>query len=188
MDLKQQLLDLGIKIQDIPPVQPTKEVPPIKYSDNQKLIDAKRAELELRKLEMEIEKLNAPNTSMDYFKEMLQLQQQHFTQLLTMQKEQSNLLLEIEKLKLGGETDDGMAFMLDIIKPILPQILAKKMESKDDKKGVTMNKEEYIKQIKEGKITLEQAWEDFKMELPTYAEKMTLEQFKEQYEKIKNGN
>ena len=151
------------------------------------VIENKRAELELKKLEIEIKKLETPNTSMDYFKEMLQLQQQHFNQLLTMQKDQSNLLLEIEKLKLGSDGEDNLGLLLDIVKPLLPQILAKHNTPQEDKKGVTMNREQYLAKIKSGEIDVKMAWEDFQLELPDMAKNMTFEQFTEQFKKIKDG-
>jgi hypothetical protein len=158
-------------------------------SDNQKMISDKRAELELRKLEIEIAKLEQPTTNIDYFKQMLDLQQSHFNQLMEMQKGQHNLQLELEKLKLGGEGgDDSMLFMLDMIKPILPQILAKKgiavpIEGEKPK----MNKEQYLEKIRDGTITPEMGFEDFKMEFPDLAKNMTFEQFKVQFENVKKN-
>lgn len=149
-------------------------------------IDEKRAALELRKLDIEIEKLNSPNTSIDYFKQMLDLQQQHFNQLLSMQKEQSNLMLEIEKLKLGGDSEDSTMLMLDMIKPILPQILGRVAPANNEKEVVTMNKEQYLAKIRAGEIDEVQAWEDFKLELPKLAEKMTFEEFKIKFNELKN--
>lgn len=149
-------------------------------------IEDKRAALELRKLDIEIAKLDTPNTSIDYFKQMLDLQQQHFNQLLSMQKEQSNLMLEIEKLKLGGDNDDSTMLMLDMIKPILPQIMGRVAPANNEKEVQTMNKEQYLKKIRAGEIDVNQAWEDFKLELPRLAEKMTLAEFTVKFEELKN--
>ena len=159
-------------------------------SDYEKTINDKRAELELKKLEIEIQRLEKPNTSIDYFDKMLSLQQSHFNQLLEMQKGQSNLMIEIEKLKLGGESDDSIFMMLDMIKPILPQLLAKKgitpaLEGLGDKK--TMNREEYLAKMKDGSITPEMGFEDFKLEFPDLAKNMTFDQFKVQFEKVKQN-
>jgi len=181
MDKEQLLLEAGLVSK---PSLPPASKRDYKYASNEKVIEQKRAELELRKLEIEIEKLNAPNTSIDYFKEMLSLQQQHFNQLLTMQKEQGNLMLEIEKLKFGGESDDSMLYLLDLVKPILPQILAKTNITKGEEKP-KMNKEEYVKAMQDGKISPAQGWEDFKMEFPELAANMTFEQFIVQFNKIK---
>ena len=181
--------------------------PPKEKSVFTKTIDEKRAELELRKIEIEIEKLNAPNTSIDYFQKMLDLQQQHFNQLLNMQQQQSNLMLEIEKLKMGGESEDSMVYFLEMLKPILPSIMDKINNTKSVKspevlktgtgdntppnisptneKGEKVNAEDYKQRIRDGKVSLEQAWIDFKKELPKYAEAMGFEQFKIEYEKIK---
>jgi hypothetical protein len=155
---------------------------PTPYTDT---IAQKREELELKKLEIEIAKLSAPNTSVDYFKQMLDLQQNHFNQLLEMSKQHSSLQLEIEKLKMGGDSEDS--YLLDMIAPILPQILNqnKAVTPIEGDKKPKMNKEEYVKAVQEGKISLEQAYEDFKTEFPNY--NMTLEQFKPQFEKVKSG-
>lgn len=187
---KQTGIDLSRQI-DVPAFTTADKYQPIP-SDKQKEISDKRAELEMRKLEIEIEKLEKPTTSIDYFQQMLSMQQQHFNQLLEMQKSQSNLMIEIEKLKLGGEggeSDDSMFMLLDMIKPILPQLLAKKdikipsTEGQGDKK--TMNREEYLAKMRNGEITPQMGWEDFKLEFPELASKMTYEQFTIQFEKVK---
>lgn len=157
-------------------------------SDYQKDINDKRAELELKKLEIEIAKLEQPNTSVDYFKQMLDLQQSHFNQLLAMQKDHSNLMVEMEKLKMGGESDDSMLFMLDMIKPILPQLLAKKgIAVPTEGEKPKLNKEQYLEKIRDGSITPEMGFEDFKMEFPDLAKNMTFEQFKVQFENVKKN-
>jgi hypothetical protein len=157
-------------------------------SDYQKSINEKRAELEIKKLEIELENLSKPNTSIDYFKQMLDLQQNHFNQLLTMQKEQQTLMLEIEKLKMGGESDDSMLYMLDIIKPILPSLLAKKgIDVPTQGEKPKLNKEQYLEKIRDGTITPEMGYEDFKLEFPDLAKNMTFEQFKVQFENVKKN-
>lgn len=93
-------------------------------------IAKKRQELELKKLEIELSKLEKPDTSVDYYSKMLELQQNHFKQVLEMQKEQGNLKLEIEKLKLEdvGDSDDFMPLIKSLL-PLLPSILANKNQT-----------------------------------------------------------
>jgi hypothetical protein len=90
-------------------------------------IAKKREELELKKLEIELSKLEKPDTSIDYYSKMLELQQQHFQQVLQMSQEQGNLKLEIEKLKLmeTSDSDDFMPLVKSLL-PLLPSILANK--------------------------------------------------------------
>jgi hypothetical protein len=125
-------------------VEPTaRTVAPVQavvYDDG--AIAKKRQELELKKLEIELSKLEKPDTSVDYYSKMLELQQNHFKQVLEMQKEQGNLKLEIEKLKLEdvSDSDDFMPLIKSLL-PLLPSILANKnqtpqVKTKNDYGGV----------------------------------------------------
>lgn len=125
-------------------VEPTiKSVAPVQsviFDDG--AIAKKRQELELKKLEIELSKLEKPDTSVDYYSKMLELQQNHFKQVLEMQKEQGNLKLEIEKLKLEdvSDSDDFMPLIKSLL-PLLPSILANKnqtpqVKTKNDYGGV----------------------------------------------------
>lgn len=125
-------------------VEPTaRTVAPVQavvYDDG--AIAKKRQELELKKLEIELSKLEKPDTSVDYYSKMLELQQNHFKQVLEMQKEQGALKLEIEKLKLEdvGDSDDFMPLIKSLL-PLLPSILANKnqtpqVNTKSNKGGV----------------------------------------------------
>jgi len=176
---------LGLSPRSPEPVVPKQEFS--KYAGD--IIEEKRAELELKKLEIEIQKLETPNTSVDYFKEMLALQQNHYIQLLAMQRQQSELMLEIEKLKLTGG-DDELSYWMEILEPIIPMLLNKQQPGQQQTKEVNdmdkIKKEKYIRLIKEGVISVEDAYKDFNMEMPQLAAKITFEQFKEQFEKIKN--
>lgn len=185
-------------------------------------IAKKREELELKKLEIELSKLEKPDTSIDYYSKMLELQQQHFQQVLQMSQEQGNLKLEIEKLKLM-ETSDGDDFMplVKSLLPLLPSILAAKnqipasknlnsndagaksaavkspaaasnQETKKEETQMEITKnttagelQEYIDAIRNGEITYEEAYEDFKGS--PYANMMTEEQFKAKFEQILKG-
>ena len=152
------------------------------YSENKKIIDDKRAELELKKLEIEIEKLSTPNTNIDYFKQMLDLQQNHFNQLLEMEKRHGSLQLEIEKLKLGSDDgDDTILSMMEMFKPMLPQLLNKGVEKPK------MDKEQYLSKMRDGSITPEMGYDDFKMEFPDLAKNMSFDTFKLQFENIKTN-
>jgi hypothetical protein len=102
-------------------------------------IAKKREELELKKLEIEIAKLEKPDTNIDYFQKMLELQGTHFKQLLEMQKQHSGLMLEIEKLKFG-EGSDEMAW-LEMLEPYLPKIFG--TQQQPDAWGNTNNPYQY---------------------------------------------
>jgi hypothetical protein len=165
-------------------------LPEPKYSENKRIIDDKRAELELKKLEIEIEKLSSPNTSVDYFKQMLELQANHNKSLLEMQKQQFDIKLELEKMKLlseGGGDDDLMG---QLIQPLIPQLLNSKLmkggEVTPEKPKMDLN--EYAKAIQEGKITEVMAYEDFKLERPDLAKLTPYEVFKRNFDYMKaNG-
>ena len=86
-----------------------------------------RERLELRKLQIELDKLEKPDTSVDYYSKMLELQKESFSQQMEMIKQQTDLKLEIEKLKLMGESDsDNMLPYLQMLAPLLPSIIANK--------------------------------------------------------------
>jgi len=150
----------------------------------QRTIDEKRAELELRKLEIEIAKLEKPDTRADYWDKMLELQEKNHARDIAYQKELMDLKLEIAKLQIGGESDDSMLYMLDMIKPILPQVL-EKFNKKEEKPK--LNQEQYLTKMRDGTITPEMGFEDFKMQFPEIAKNMTLEQFKVQFENVKKN-
>ena len=152
------------------------------YSENRRLIDDKKAELELKKLEIELNRLEQPSTNIDYFKQMLDLQQSHFNQLLEMEKRHGSLQIEIEKLKLGNDDgDDTILSMMEMFKPMLPQLLNKGVEKPK------MDKEQYLAKMRDGSITPEMGYEDFKMEFPDLAKNMTFDNFKLQFENIKTN-
>jgi len=108
-------------------------------------VELMRQQLEVRKLQIELEKLEKPDTSIDYYSKMLELQEKNFQAQLEMAKQQGDLKLQIETLKLQevGGSDDFM----DIIKPLMPLLpqllkaktqtpqLPQKIEVTEDKKG-----------------------------------------------------
>jgi hypothetical protein len=192
-----------------------------KYSENRRLIDDKKAELELKKIEIELENLKKPDTKIDYFEKMLQIQSENNKQIMAMMEKNFQTQLEIEKLKLSNDGDD-FSWLKDLL-PLLPSILKKEAVSPvlnpnesntaltidENAKKVAMkggnmlnikNKnqkeldekqsksiEDYKKDIQSGVLKEEQAYEDFKKELPQYAKAITKENFHEYFMKIKRG-
>lgn len=190
-------------------VGPKEKEDEFKYAENRRAIDEKRAELELKKLDIEIENLKKPDTKVDYFEKMLSLQQTNFSQMLEMQKSQMTLQLEIEKLKIG-EGGEDLSWLKDLI-PYLPQILKKqetpqsppnysaekplqsptikeKKKVKSKQGGEKMDKLEVYKQkIRKGEISEEQALKDFKKQEPLKSKLISKEEFHKIFEDIKAG-
>jgi hypothetical protein len=171
-----------------------------------------RERLEVKKLEIELSKLEKPDTSIDYYSKMLELQEKNFTQLLDMTKQQSVLQLEIEKLKLMGDGEsDSMLPYIQMLAPLLPAILknspplvksnTKDKESKGEsglaappeiqnQGGQEMTAPETLKEleeyklaIKRGEISLEEAYTDF-LATP-WSSSMTKEQFSIRFDELK---
>lgn len=211
-----ELIKYGLK-ESTPPATPPKEKREYKQTEILKIIEAKRADLEMLKIDKEIERLNKPDTNIDYYGKMLEIQakqgeivlqqQKHFAeQQLTSQKQMFEVQLELERMKLGNEGGDYMNSFIDILKPLLPVLLAgggkgspgaqsaPTMANSEKLKGGkprSMNKEakkEYLRQIQAGKITLQLAYEDFKKEAPKHAEVVTIERFADFYNKLKNND
>ena len=172
-----------------------------------------RQRLELKKLEIEISKLEKPDTSIDYYSKMLELQEKNFAKQMEMAQQQGNLQLEIEKLKLGSGEDDSIMPYLQMLAPLLPEILKNKKQTPvkttltDDTGAKTEGQkpsevqkelpevedmevpttagelEEYKKEIRNGNITFEEAYKDF-LTTP-FASAITKEKFQQEFEKIK---
>ena len=110
-------------------------------------VSVMREQLEIKKLQIELDKLEKPDTSIDYYAKMLEMQKENFKTQLEMATQQGDLKLEIEKLKLvevGGSDD-----MMDIIKPLLPllpQLIKAKTQTPEIPKsnGVTEEKKEGV--------------------------------------------
>ena len=169
-------------------------------------LDRKRTELEILKIEREMDRLTAPpepDTKMDLWYKMLEQQQQHFNQLLEMNKQHNELKLEIERLKIGGESDDNTLMWLEMLKPFMPVIASKMANtsavnsvSPDTNTASTSNvtrdtnaeteQERYTRAIKDGTITEEMAWNDFKTAFPNDTS-MTRKEFNKRFKEIK-GN
>lgn len=177
-------------------------------------INKKREELELLRLEADIEKIKKPDTSVDYYakmleiqekqaKQQLEMQEKHYTSMMQMQNQQMNLQLELEKLKLGSGDDMGDDFLKQLL-PILPTLIKKRAEQKQSegqttappakiekeaervKKPTKAQLEEYKLKIRVGEISLEQFAKDAR-EHYAIARAASDEQIKEQYDKIKNA-
>lgn len=175
-----------------------KEKPQTAVYSGSELIQKKKEELDLRRLEIEIERLQKPDTSIDYYSKMLELQKESFKAQLDMIAQQSQLKIEIEKLKLGDKGSDFAEEFLYGLLPLLPEIV-KQNQAKKAKEGQEMNAkkainlmnakevEEYKLKIKAGAVSLDEAWEDFQKSMPQMKGKITKEQFSVEYEKIKNS-
>lgn len=189
-------------------VKPEPEVKPITSQD----VERKRSELEALRLDVEIEKLRRPDTSVDYYGKMLELQERHNQQLLEMQKNQFNIQLELEKMRIGTPSEeDGFGDILESLKPMLPLIAEGMKKHNNQKEGLgsksplhpepssdknkkektkTMDENEtlesYKQKIREGKITEEQAWIDFQEQVPpVIVKQMGYSGFKANFDKVK---
>lgn len=185
--------------------------PPSKETPRSKKIEDKREELELARLDKELENLktNAPNKEADYFRQLLEMQEKHFKQLLEINKEQMTLKLEIEQLKLGEpEGDSEMAeleMFMQMLKPkdaitgsqgsyfapvdVIPQPT---QDNSREEAQIEINTKEdlevYKEKIRKGEISEEQAYQDFlaNPHVPKYLKKAPRKTFKVEFEKIKN--
>jgi len=170
-------------------------------------IERKRGELELKKLQIEIDRLEKPNTSIDYFQKMLELQQLHFNQQIQMVQQQNDLKLEIEKLKLMGDgNSDSMLPYLQMLAPLIPELMKKQKQQKTtgstgstglkseekaeevqevekEDRNQIQDLEEYKAAIKRGEISFEEAYEDF-LQTP-WKNSLTKEQFKAKYDELR---
>jgi len=207
MDATEYLKEFGVSPDPVTDKAPTMMI------DNS--VEKMRQQLELKKLQIEIDKLEKPDTSVDYYSKMLELQKENFKTQLEMSIQQGNLRLEIEKLKLveSGGGDDFMELLKPLL-PLLPQLLKaktpQKLSSDEDKTpgditspGVKVEQviqggnmevtkdttagelQEYVEAIKKGEISYEEALEDFKAS--PYANILTDEQFKAKFDKIREG-
>jgi hypothetical protein len=153
-----------------------------------------RERLEVRRLQIELDKLEKPDTSIDYYSKMLELQEKAFNAQIAMVQKQAELKVEIEKLKIAQEQGSGdfaEEFMYSLM-PLLPELL-KKQPQQEQKKEVSTEMlnaqqlEEYKLKIRSGAISFEQAYADFKANYPQLVNRLTEDQFKTEFEKIKNG-
>jgi radical SAM/Cys-rich protein len=124
-----------------------------------------------------------------------------FNQMLEMNKNQNNLMLEIEKLKLGNDTnnDDNLGYLLEILEPHIPQIInnlnkknvniPQKEPINTPKEVLHMDKETLIKIIKEGKISKDDLYIQLMNDetIPSIYKKITKDEFSKIYDDIKNS-
>lgn len=172
-------------------------------------IERKRSELELKKLQIEIDRLEKPNTSMDYFQKMLELQAQHNKEFMVMQQENFKVQLELERLKNSGD-DDGMSWIKDLL-PLLPELIKQKKNQQplNTREAVTkegavnsaplQNQEEapmqtpttkaeldeYKDAVRRGEISFEEAYEDF-LATP-YGKLLSKDAFQKKFDAVKAG-
>jgi len=181
---------------------------------NNDSVEKMRQQLELKKLQIEIDKLEKPDTSIDYYSKMLELQKENFKTQLDMATQQGDLKLEIEKLKLiGSDGGDDFMEMIKPIIPLLPQILKQKTPQKlnsdevkpqENKTSPAVKVEQVVKGGEEVEITKETTAGELKeyieaikngeisyaealedFKASPYANVLTDEQFKEKFDKIK---
>ena len=171
-------------------------------------IRKKKEELELKKLEIEISKLSTPTTSVDYFQQLINMQNANFQQLLSMQTKQHETDLKLARLEAGGE--DGNDWIMDLL-PMLPEILKARTAAPQsaapqvapqitpppfaqiEKEGNNMkipNAAEiaiYKAKIKAGEISAEEFYNDAVASYPDLAKKVSKETILAEYEKFKNS-
>jgi len=210
--------------------EPPKEKTAV-YAENRRSLDDMRTELEMKKIQMEIAKLERPDTSLDYWGKMLEITNQNHAQQMKMMEMMYSQKLELEKLKLSSDGDgDYLITFVEMLKPYIPQIINKMNNSQpaqgydtsqpsptgvytspqpstvvtENKNGELrntelavpvepspttqeMNIEAYKERIRKGEVDFETAYEDFQRELPDYALQITKEQFRTQFNRIKDG-
>jgi len=175
-------------------------------------VHRKREQLEIARMEAELNALKTPpiDTKLDYFQKMLELQQQHNKEVLELQKSKFETQLELAKLQEGAETD-WSGELIQLMMPMLPSILANFKQNTQQAaqtplvpevtpqqtgsdaavetvKGEEMGFVQELKaKLKSGKLTTEQAYEDFKKEAPEYAKFVNKEQFTVFIEKLKQS-
>lgn len=92
-----------------------------------------RERLEVRRLEIELQKLEKPDTSIDYYSKMLELQKESFKAQLEMLTQQQNLKIELEKLKISqemGQQGDIFEDLITGLLPLLPELIKKSKNNK----------------------------------------------------------
>jgi len=189
-----------------PKESPSPATPPKEYTtpnaiksveDARATLEAKKAELEIKRLEKELERLDKPDTSLDYYGKMLELQSAHNQTLLSMQKSNFDVQLELEKLKVSKNDvgDFGEEFLYSLI-PLLPELIKHRGDKKEvpkETEGVksmpkipTAEQMEEIKtKIKSGELTEDQFIQDAITAFPNL--KDNVQKIKEEYFKLKNG-
>jgi len=203
------------KIEDTAVKSPSASLPLTKnLAQKREELEIAKLEYEMKKLAKDEEKLNTAvqNGGFDIMA-LLKLQGDHFLQISGLQSENYATKLELERIKaVGGDGGNETLAYLEMLSPHIPKIIdalkspntqggspsatskgsEKKggssphsKEKKEEKKEMS-ELEEYKEKIRKGEITEEQAYENFKIKLPTYAKGTTKEMFHERFEAIKN--
>lgn len=158
-------------------------------------LENKRAELEMIKLQKEIERLDnpKPDTSIDYYAKLIEIQNQHHKEMLQLQKNAFEKQLEIEKLRFSDGEEDDLSGITDLLLPLIkarieqPQQI--RAETPIQPNMFIENKiQEFIEGIKTGKILEPEAWEKYQKYqefIPREFQGLTREQFSEEFAKLK---
>lgn len=182
----------------------TKEMPPVnppKKIDGE-AVEKKQQELTLKKLDIELKALDTPNTGMDIWKQMLEMQDKHHKETLELLNDKFDAKLEALESSLnnssGNETDDLMEW-LKIIQTfkqpqqqnpvdnsalqtpqngIIPPINTQQGGEKVDSKKI-------ISLIKSGMITEAQAWAYLSAQEPLFQKMFSEKEFHKLFEKLK---
>lgn len=196
------LVEIEQQPQNITPQTSSSRVSSISALDT---LEARRLELEIKRTETEIERLNKPDTKIDYYDKMLDITKEHNKQIVDMLKSEQDLKIQIAKLELeSGEGGDFTDLIIDKLLPMLPDMLAKRNEIKTpvppsktetpqiQKMDTSKVPPTYITDIKSGKITEEQAFKDLKKAIklgfaPEGTKLPTKVEFHEQYLNVKNS-
>lgn len=177
---------------------------------SQESLDLKRMQLEDKRLDLELDKLNKGTTTSDPWDKMLQITQENNKQQLAMLEKLNDAKLDNLRLELGaGGEDDLVSTVIKSLAPSLPLLLKAKEQpttnappissvvNTQTKKEINQMDlssipQEYKDAVKSGKLTENDAWKQFKLGLklgkvPKEYKKVTREQFHIEFEKVKNG-
>lgn len=106
-----------------------KEIP--LYTNDE--LTKKRQQIESLKLDKELTALQSPNTNMDMFKQMLELQSNNFNQQLQMQSKLTELSVKLAEVQAGGGTDSNDELIKALL-PMLPELLRAKAAAPQKKR------------------------------------------------------
>lgn len=163
-------------------------------------LEQRRQDLEMKKIEIEMARLEKGNTAVDPYALLLKMSEDHNAAMLKMHEQNFDTRLEIERLKLMGSGGDDLASnLISTLLPLLPDMLSRakiekpvvNTEKKEEvKKDMDLNDprlDGYKKMIREGKITETQAWKQAGIFDKKARDAVGREKFHEEFEKIKNS-
>ena len=187
-----------------PQKESTPETPKEKPQSEDPEIRMAEKNLRIAQINADLAKLAAPPSNVDYVKQMLDLQQKNFENVLSMQKNNNDLAIRLAKLEAGG--DDGNAWIGDLL-AYLPEIIKARENPAHNSPTIPpqstilpeMNKDKgvnkvtlptaqdlmsYKQKIKDGQITADQFYNDAIAAYPEY-KLVPKETIIKEYEKIK---